>query len=114
QLAKSYEVSPDGLTITFTLRTGATFQDGTPFNATAAKANIDRATGAGSLIASTMRSVSNVQAVDPTHLVLHLSTPDPSVLEVMASGQAGLMVSPAAFNNPDLGTNPVGSGPYKV
>lgn len=36
------EVSSDGLVYTFHLRTGITFQDGTPFNATAVKFNIDR------------------------------------------------------------------------
>ena len=35
-------VSPDGKTFTFTLRTGVTFHDGTPFNAAAVKFNYDR------------------------------------------------------------------------
>jgi len=34
-LAESYDVSPDGLTYTFHLRSGITFQDGTPLNAEA-------------------------------------------------------------------------------
>src|SRR5579863_9638575 len=32
-LAKSWDVSPDGLTYTFHLRTGVTFHDGSKFNA---------------------------------------------------------------------------------
>jgi peptide/nickel transport system substrate-binding protein len=36
------EVSTDGKTYTFTLRTGVTFHDGTPFNAAAVKFNYDR------------------------------------------------------------------------
>jgi len=36
------EVSPDGLVYTIHLRQGITFQDGTPFNASAVKFNIDR------------------------------------------------------------------------
>ena len=32
-LAKSWDISPDGLTYTFHLRTGIKFHDGTPFNA---------------------------------------------------------------------------------
>ena len=35
-------VSADGKTYTFTLRTGVTFHDGTPFNAAAVKFNYDR------------------------------------------------------------------------
>lgn len=42
-LAESWEISPDGLVITFHLRKGVMFQDGTPFNATAVKFSIDRA-----------------------------------------------------------------------
>jgi len=34
-LAESYEISPDGLTYTFRLRSGITFHDGTPLNAEA-------------------------------------------------------------------------------
>ena len=40
-LAKSWDISPDGLVYTFTLREGVKFHDGTPFNAAAVKANFD-------------------------------------------------------------------------
>jgi peptide/nickel transport system substrate-binding protein len=42
-LASNYTVSPDGLTYTFNLRQGITFQDGTPFNASAVVFSINRA-----------------------------------------------------------------------
>jgi peptide/nickel transport system substrate-binding protein len=41
-LAKSWDVSPDGLTYTFHLQTGVNFTDGTPFNADAAIYNFNR------------------------------------------------------------------------
>src|SRR5664279_3564589 len=41
-LAKSWDVSSDGLTYTFHLQTGVTFSDGTPFNADAAVFNVNR------------------------------------------------------------------------
>lgn len=41
-LAERWDVSPDGLTYTFALRQSAKFHDGTPWNAAAAKFNIDR------------------------------------------------------------------------
>ena len=41
-LATSWAVSDDGLSYTFTLREGVTFHDGTPFDAAAVKANVDR------------------------------------------------------------------------
>ena len=40
-LATHWTVSPDGKTYTFTLRDGVLFSDGSPFNAAAAKANLD-------------------------------------------------------------------------
>ena len=42
-LAESYDLSPDGLTYTFHLRSGITFTDGTPFNADAVYFSIMRA-----------------------------------------------------------------------
>src|SRR5262245_22315353 len=41
-LATSWTISPEGLTYTFALRQGVTFHDGTPFNAQAVAANLDR------------------------------------------------------------------------
>ena len=40
-LAEGCDVSEDGLEYTFTLREGISFSDGTPWNAEAAKANLD-------------------------------------------------------------------------
>ena len=42
-LAESWEFSDDGTTLTLTLRADATFQDGTPVDAAAVKANLERA-----------------------------------------------------------------------
>src|SRR3954454_23968847 len=43
-LATKWDVSPDGLTYTFTLRDGVKFADGTPFDSAAAKASFQRRT----------------------------------------------------------------------
>src|SRR5436305_14434382 len=42
ELAESYEVSPDGLKLTFRLRKDAKFQDGTPVTAEDVKWSLDR------------------------------------------------------------------------
>ena len=47
-LATSWTVAPDGKSITFNLRKGVKFHDGTDFNATAAKWNMDRYYGSQS------------------------------------------------------------------
>src|SRR3990172_4859903 len=41
-LADRWEMSPDGLSWTFYLKENVTFHDGTPFNAQAVAANLDR------------------------------------------------------------------------
>jgi ABC-type transport system substrate-binding protein len=41
QLAESWNVSPDGKSLTIKIRQGVKFQDGTPLNAQAVKENFD-------------------------------------------------------------------------
>src|SRR5207253_6324847 len=41
-LAESWDVAPDGLSVTLKLRKNVKFQDGTPFNAEAVKFSLDR------------------------------------------------------------------------
>ncbi len=62
ELAETYEVSPDGRTITFHLRKDAVFQDGTPFTAEDAKWSLDRAVSAKSLAAPQVASGSWTKA----------------------------------------------------
>jgi ABC-type transport system substrate-binding protein len=113
QLAESYEYAEDGLSVTFTLRDDVTFQDGTPFDAEAVKANIERALGADSTVASQIPYVESVEAVDDTTAVVHLTQHDPALPWELASNTTGYMASPAAFDT-DLATTPVGTGPFKV
>ncbi len=66
-LATSYKLSPDKLSLTLKLRTDVTFPDGTPFDAAAVVANINYAKGKNnSLIASSLATITNVIAVDPS------------------------------------------------
>jgi ABC-type transport system substrate-binding protein len=113
QLATSYEFAEDGMSIAFELRDDVTFQDGTPFDGEAVKANVERALGPDSTVASTIASVESVEVVDPTHVVFHLTQPDAALPWTLADATAGMMVSPAAFDS-DLRAEPAGSGPYRL
>jgi peptide/nickel transport system substrate-binding protein len=113
QLAESYEYADDGMSVTFTLRDDVTFQDGETFDAEVVKANVERALGPDSTVASQLTSVERVEVVDPTTVVFHLSRHDPAVAWAMANNTTGYMVSPAAFDS-DLTTEPVGSGPFEL
>ncbi|QFG25296.1 ABC transporter substrate-binding protein [Actinomadura sp. WMMB 499] len=113
QLATSYEIAPDGLSIDFVLRDGVTFAGGAPFDAEAVAANIERAMGPDSTVAGQIDAIERVEVVDPTHVVFHLSHPDPGLPWTLADGTAGMMVDPAAFGT-DLKSEPAGTGPYTL
>ncbi len=112
QLAQSWTVADDGKTLTFKLRTDAVFHDGTPIDAAAVKANLDRArTQPDSNRKSELATVASVEAPDAGTVVLKLSEPDASLLSQL-SDRAGMMMSPASFDK-DPGGKPVCSGPYQ-
>ncbi len=107
------EAAPDGLSWTFHLRRGVTFQDGAPFDASTAKFSLDRITAEGSTNAqkALFAPIRNVEVVDPATLRIRLSRPMATLPYVLAWGDA-VMVSPssAATN----AVTPVGTGPFKL
>ncbi len=112
QLATSWSFSPDGLTLTMKLRSDAKFHDGEPFNAEAAKVNLERArTLPDSLRKSELASVDSVETPDATTLVLKLKRPDATLLAQLTD-RAGMMLAPKSLSG-DVTAKPVCSGPYK-
>ncbi|MCC7272120.1 MAG: glutathione ABC transporter substrate-binding protein [Alphaproteobacteria bacterium] len=116
-LAVSWTTSADGREWTFKLREGVRFHDGTPFDAGAVKFNLDRVRSAelGSPNRSLFAPVTEVEAVDPTTVVLRTAAPYASLLEHLAE-TAGAMSSPAALqkHGRNYGRFPVGTGPYRL
>jgi peptide/nickel transport system substrate-binding protein len=110
-LATSWSYNADKTVLTMKLRTGVTFTDGTPFNASAAAQNILRFRDGTSANKSELANVADAKAVDPSTLQITLKQPDPALLVYLAQN-AGAQESPKAFNAPDVKTKPVGSGPY--
>lgn len=112
RLATEWNFSADGLTLTMKLRSDAKFHDGEPFNAEAAKANLERAmTLPDSLRKSELASVDKVEAPDATTLLLKLKRPDATLLSQLTD-RAGMMLSPKSLSG-DVTAKPVCSGPYK-
>jgi peptide/nickel transport system substrate-binding protein len=117
-LATKWDTSADGKTITFTLRTGVKFQDGTDFNAEAVKFNIERYLKDGGALnqrKSELGSVDSVEAPNATTAVFKLKKPDSTLLASLVD-RAGMMLSPTAIKKggPDFSTRPVdaGTGPF--
>jgi ABC-type transport system substrate-binding protein len=114
-LASSWKYADGGKSVTFTLRPGLKFTDGTPLNAKAVQENIERGQKqSDSTIASELAVISKVVVNSPTSFTLDLSQVDYQVPDLLA-GKDGMMVSPAAFKNPgSVPTHPVGAGPFKL
>src|SRR3984957_14889512 len=117
-LATSWKYAPTGKSVTFTLRPGLTFSDGTPLDAQAVKANIERGlTQQNSNIASELAVISTVVVNSPTSFTLDLGQVDYQ-LPYLLAGKDGMMVSPKAFATKagvnSLPTQPVGAGPFKL
>ncbi|MEU3837212.1 ABC transporter substrate-binding protein [Streptomyces microflavus] len=118
-LADSWKVTPDGLTYTFTLRTGVTFSDGTAFDAAAVKANFDHIVApktASKRAAGLLGPYKESEVIDTHTVAVHLKTPHSSFLQAAGSTFLGLH-SPTALrdHSADLasgGKYIVGTGPF--
>lgn len=112
-LATDWAVAPDYKSITFKLRKGVKFHDGTDFNAAAAKWNLDRYLAA--YAKSNAQQWDSIDIVDDYTVKLNLKSFANTILSNL-EGSAGFMVSPAAAQkngNDWLKLNPVGTGPYQ-
>ncbi len=113
-LAKSWDVSPDGNTVTFHLVSGARWHDGTPFTAQDVKFSWDRAADANTNPVNPHRDywapVKSVDVVDDATVRVSLSSYSDNWLFHMGSGSACIVSSKSVENNK---TNPIGTGPFK-
>lgn len=114
-LAESWSISPDGLTWTFRLRDGVTFQDGTPFDAAAAKWNFERwiQTDDHSWLPSTSR-IASVDAPDARTLVLTMDSFYYATIQDLALVRPVRFLSPASAAADGSFQKPVGTGPWML
>src|SRR5262249_26064319 len=107
-------ISADKLTYTIPLRKGIVFNDGTPFNAAAVAATIQRdQTIPGSSRASDFSAVDSVTAAGPYTAVFHLKTRFTPLTAILAGG-SGYILSPTqvAKLGANFGTDPMCVGPF--
>ena len=116
ELAESWDTSPDGKRIVFTLQAGVKFQDGTPFDSAAVKWNIDQRLD--EKVNSPQRQllapiVASVDIIDPLHVAFNLVTPSPVLFSLLGE-RPGFMVSPTAWQERGTGfrNQPVGAGAF--
>lgn len=112
-LARSWNVSKDQLTWSFTLNRGITFHDGTPLNAEAVKFSIER--HKKGIAAVLLTAVKEVEVVNEYTVAFKLERPFPGLLDNLAQFAVGI-VSPTAVQKAgsDWGSKViVGTGPFK-
>lgn len=118
-LATSWSTSSDGLSWTFTLRSGIKFSDGEPFNAAAVKTSLTRVLAPGNTcpLCGAFRGVSSIDAVDDSHVKLNLAKPIAPLLGLLTEVTLGIMApntiaqGTASYSDQE---KPVGTGPYML
>ena len=111
-LVESWEVAPDGKIITFKLRKGVKFHDGTDFNSDAVKANMDLQLAAKK---GTLANLTSVDVIDPYTVRFNLKQWDFTLLYNLGQNE-GIMLSPASLKLGEEAVQfkPVGTGPFKL
>lgn len=111
-LAESWDISADGLTYTFKLRSGVTFHDGTTMDAKDVVFSLDRARAEDSQNAqkALFGEIASVDAVDATTVKVTLSKPNGNFLFNMAWGDA-VIVAPESIET--IKQTPIGTGAFK-
>ena len=110
-LAESWQ-QPDSRTLIFKLRRGVKFQDGTDFNAEAARFNFNRMkTEPKSVRKGEVASIDSVDVIDSHTIKINLKRPDAALLATLTD-RAGMMVSPkvAQEKGSELERNAKGAG----
>jgi len=115
-LAESWKYNDDGTEVTFTLREGLKFADGSALDAEAVAKSINRGrTQEGSLIAPQMIDIKDVKADGDLDVVVSLQDTNYQY-PLLFAGKTGMVVNPAVFEKDveSLATKPAGSGPFTV
>ena len=111
-LAKSWDISSDGLSYTFKLNQNIKFHDGTALTASDVKFSLDRARGEDSTNAqkALFTGIKSVVVLDDLTLQIDLVEPNGGFITNLAWGDA-VIVAPESIDNAE--TAPIGTGPFK-
>ncbi len=118
-LAKSWTISEDGLTYTFTLRDDVVFHDGTKLTAADVKFTLDRLKAAKANVLNDIALLSGAEVVDDHTVKLTLSAPFgpflPALSRIYIVNKALVEPHMAEDNARQwLAVNEAGSGPYQI
>ena len=111
-LAKSWTISEDGTTYTFSLEEGVKYHDGSDFTSADVKAQFERnaAEESSNKQKKLYRALKAVETPDPHTVVIRLEGPR-SLLPFELAQAASVVLDEGSFA--DANTNPIGTGPYR-
>ncbi len=117
ELAESWEISADNLTITFHLRKGVKWHDGAPFTSADVKFNyelyVDPKTPTA--YAESFKQVTRVETPDPYTFVAHYEKPyAPALISWGMSVHPKHLLAGQEVTKSSLARKPIGTGPYKL
>ncbi len=117
-LAKSWEASEDGMSVTVTLVDNAKFHDGKPVTSEDVKFSIETIRD-NHPFKSMFAPVTEIETPDASTAIIKLSQPHPALLLAMSGALCPIIPKHVYGDGQDLKTHPanlqpVGSGPYKL
>jgi peptide/nickel transport system substrate-binding protein len=117
RLAESWDISPDGLTYTFKLRSGVKWSDGKPFGAEDVVFTLMNFGKYNTYLTKLMPLIAGAEAPDATTFVVKLKQPMTATLDLFDKEVFPIMPK-HVYEGTDLLTNPanrapVGLGPFK-
>jgi peptide/nickel transport system substrate-binding protein len=117
-LAKSYEISPDGLTYTFHLHSNVEWHDGHPFSADDVAFSLGQVNSKLHPYRGAMSAIDKVEATDKDTVVLRLRHPQVSLISSLGNF-AGAILPRHIWEGKDVARDPhnrqpIGTGPYKL
>ena len=105
------EFTAEGDTVTFKLREGLVYSDGTPFDAESVKFNLERDVAEGSTIRAEVGQFESAEVIDPLTIKVTVKYGLGAYLSALTA-RGGIMISPAAAQSGALENGPAGIGPY--
>lgn len=115
ELALSWEVSEDRLSVTFALRPDVLWHDGSPFTADDVEFTFTNILAEESTAGAkgVLSVVDSVEAVDPLTVVFHLNQPDAMLLAVLQDSMCGVFSKSHLEGGADLSATMMGTGPFR-
>jgi peptide/nickel transport system substrate-binding protein len=114
-LAESWETAPDGLSVTYKLRDGVKFSDGTPMTADDVVFSLQRVAKPDTSYGFAFEAVKSIEKADDSHIRVKLKAPYATLNSVLSLFSAAVVSKAAVEKDANaFGQKPLCTGPFKV